>query len=62
MFSQCENYSTLESGLKETDGTQGYNNTIHPSIHFLLLEPNSASLGEGGVTLDKAPVHHRAEI
>ena len=26
------------------------------------LEPTSASLGEGGVTLDKSPVHRRADI
>ena len=27
-----------------------------------LLEPISASSGEGWVTLDKSPVHHRADI
>ena len=44
---------------------------LFSSIHFLLLlllgvagglEPSSASSGEGGVTLDKLPAHHRADI
>ena len=50
--------------------TNNYKNESDPSIHFLTpilsgvtgVEPISASSGEGGVTLDTSPVHHRADI